>query len=294
MDKSINASLIRLSEAMRASLPNSNFTNIGKVMRASLSNDSLMGINASLIRLSEAMRASLPNSNFTNISKLMRVSLSNDSLMGIRQGISLILKNDELMSDIDFNKVHLDTNGTLSYCDEIIELDDTIQEIEVLSSKGTTIQERISNTIDNMKKKQIVILFLITFLIFQPIQEYYNNWATATIEKAIDSIKLSLVNNVSAKSVSVKKVVRNEVSTSINDDILKSYIDNNYRYVSIDCLNVRLSNSINSKIIGDLHLGEVVKIVNKQRNWTLIEFKDENQENYIKGWIFTRYIKRFD
>jgi len=65
------------------------------------------------------------------------------------------------------------------------------------------------------------------------------------------------------------------------------------RYVSATNLNVRYSNSRKSKIVGTLHFGNLVIIVNKRRNWTLVEWSDPNSEILIRGWVFTRYLKTF-
>lgn len=90
----------------------------------------------------------------------------------------------------------------------------------------------------------------------------------------------------------IKKDISKELSNNKEAD--KKYLLNTYRFVNCDSLNVRVSNSIKSRSIYSLNMGSVVKIINKQKNWTKIEYKNEDETVIIKRWVFTRYINRFD
>lgn len=65
------------------------------------------------------------------------------------------------------------------------------------------------------------------------------------------------------------------------------------RFVNVNNLNIRNISSATkkAKILGQLNLGDVIKIIDKKKNWTKIYFENENVT--IKGWVFTRYISKF-
>lgn len=73
----------------------------------------------------------------------------------------------------------------------------------------------------------------------------------------------------------------------------KEEIVKNYRFVTAKTLLVRNKPSQQSQILGRLYFGQVVNIVQKNRNWTLISWQDEQSGLSIRGWVFTRYIKKF-
>ncbi|MGH4125294.1 MAG: SH3 domain-containing protein [Clostridium sp.] len=56
---------------------------------------------------------------------------------------------------------------------------------------------------------------------------------------------------------------------------------------------MKASNNIKSSIIYKLSLGEIVTIIEKNRKWTKIQFDGKDNCNYM-GWVFTRYINRFN
>ena len=92
------------------------------------------------------------------------------------------------------------------------------------------------------------------------------------------------------QKIVVKQIKKEVQSVGVNDAFFR-----NYRFVSAETLNVRSNNSTKSRLVGKLYFGQMVRILQKKKNWTLIEYygKDEDQI-IIKGWTFTRYIKRFD
>ena len=67
-----------------------------------------------------------------------------------------------------------------------------------------------------------------------------------------------------------------------------------YRFVYASILNVRESSSTKSKIIGDLHLGKAVKLIKKVKSWSFIEYQDSMTSEVKKGWVFSRYLRKFE
>lgn len=69
---------------------------------------------------------------------------------------------------------------------------------------------------------------------------------------------------------------------------------NHYRFVVVSVLNVRGEPSIKSEVIDELKNGMVVKFITKSKRWTQIEFLcNETNERKI-GWVFSRYLRKFD
>ena len=90
----------------------------------------------------------------------------------------------------------------------------------------------------------------------------------------------------------VVKRVETRVLQLTDDDGLDKNILNDYRIITARALNVRAKNKRNSRIIGKFYIGNVVKVIKKKKNWTLIEWKNNDDEILIQGWVFSRYLKR--
>ena len=68
----------------------------------------------------------------------------------------------------------------------------------------------------------------------------------------------------------------------------------NYRFVLVSILNVRAEPSTKAEVVDELKNGMVVKFVTKSKRWTQIEFIcDETGERKI-GWVFSRYLRKFE
>lgn len=64
-----------------------------------------------------------------------------------------------------------------------------------------------------------------------------------------------------------------------------------FRMVSTSQLPVRQTNKKNTKAIDTLHFGQVVRVIEKRRNWTLVAYQKEDGE-VVKGWVLTRYLEK--
>ena len=80
---------------------------------------------------------------------------------------------------------------------------------------------------------------------------------------------------------------------SIEKDEHLDFVDN-ARYVIAEKLNVRNGPSNDYDIIDTLKYGNVVKIKSKVKHWTEILYKDIENDIFIEGWVYTRYLEKFD
>lgn len=67
---------------------------------------------------------------------------------------------------------------------------------------------------------------------------------------------------------------------------------NLHRFVTVDVLNVRISPKRSSERIGEVYFGQTVRVVQKKRNWTFVEYIDED-DAVCTGWVYTRHLKQF-
>ncbi|QZY56655.1 SH3 domain-containing protein [Crassaminicella profunda] len=198
------------------------------------------------------------------------------------------------INELNFEDVDIDRNGTMTYTGEIMDLNDTVQRVSYFLEEDISIQERIMRVVNCFKKAHPLVCFMIIFFMYSPIQCAYNNSVYNLINQTIGEHRLIESNNIMMQKKAIKKEVKKEIHNRVDDEELKKEILKDYRFVSADCLNVRMKGTKKSRVIYKLHVGQPVRIINKQKNWTQIEYKSEDGNVYVKGWVFTRYIKRFD
>ncbi|MBE4620730.1 SH3 domain-containing protein [Vibrio navarrensis] len=67
-----------------------------------------------------------------------------------------------------------------------------------------------------------------------------------------------------------------------------------FRFVYATILNVRELGSINSEIIGELHFGKTVRLISKSKSWSFVEYQDSDTGLINQGWVFSRYLRKFE
>ncbi len=139
-----------------------------------------------------------------------------------------------------------------------------------------------------------------------PVEIRINNFLTAIakqhplITKIVVLLLLPILinivtsNNPSITVVNNQTILINQIKKEVNKADVNKDFYNTYRFVSSNSLNVWSKDTIKSRLIGKLYFGQLVRIVRKKRNWSLIEYKSSDGEVVIEGWVFTRYVKRFD
>ena len=67
-----------------------------------------------------------------------------------------------------------------------------------------------------------------------------------------------------------------------------------YRYISAKVLIVRQNPRALSPEVGRLLFGKAVKLVRKEKDFSLVLWTDRESEVEIQGWVFSRYLSKFN
>ena len=67
-----------------------------------------------------------------------------------------------------------------------------------------------------------------------------------------------------------------------------------YRIVTASKLNVRERPDKDSDIRGKLSVGDLVMIKKEKKNWSLVEYSNEETRVKIQGWVFTCYLRKIN
>ncbi len=87
---------------------------------------------------------------------------------------------------------------------------------------------------------------------------------------------------------------REKIKAIIKEE--KFYVDDlrGYKFVTTKILNVRRFGNIKSEIIDDIFFGKKVKILEKSKDWSFIEYEDYETLEIKQGWVFSRYLHKFE
>lgn len=92
----------------------------------------------------------------------------------------------------------------------------------------------------------------------------------------------------------VNKTTQKTVETSAKVLVPDRSVLDGYRYVSAQSLQVRSNAKIQSRAIGNLTFGQAVLVIEKNKSWALVEWKDSENNLQLQGWVLARYISKFN
>ncbi|MCC5909494.1 MAG: SH3 domain-containing protein [Clostridiaceae bacterium] len=200
---------------------------------------------------------------------------------------TLQLNIEDLLGDIWENR------------DEVYEDDEALEE-EIESAKDClkediSFEQRIWKLLMIFKEKHPCIAFIIYVAVIEFAIPYAANYVVDEVSSAINNVR---IHNEETEVRTINKEIKQQVNITINihteNCAVKKEVYNKYRFVTIEELPVRNNKRMEAAVIYKLHQGNIVNILYKNKNWTLIEYVDMDNDEIIKGWVLTRYISRFD
>ena len=188
---------------------------------------------------------------------------------------------NDIIKKINYQNIVFNQPGKVKYKsdektrEEIQEfVENTISEISE-QNINVSLEITINKLINNCSSQKSPILKTILF-----------NLISAILFMFLSPHLQNFTNNHFINPKPIVKIIKKESnSLEISKDQLKDI-----KFVTTTILNVRSSNSIKSKVVGKLYIGQIVSVLHQKRSWTLIEFKQDNI--IIKGWVFSRYLFR--
>lgn len=203
---------------------------------------------------------------------------------------SYVISIQKILPTIDFNAINwsiLDKQiGEISENEEIFlptkqEIKEITREIleesEIFQSQEN-IEKQLNMLINNAEKtkqpwyKAVLISIIASFVIF-------------LLNPLIEPFKQEYTNFIQQNSRMVIKKMQHKVHEEFGDSpLLKEY-----KIISTQEMRVRITNKVDSSSIGKVYFGQLVRVVQKKRNWSLVQYENESGE-LIEGWVFTRYL----
>lgn len=183
---------------------------------------------------------------------------------------------------------------------EVTALEETIVENSIVTDNQVTIEdleelkEDILNNIhfDNMNIEES-IQSLREYIEKQnnPFMVFFYQLFIAILVGIIMTMSIQPKINEMSSVFNNHNTVKKEITRNIKQ-VLPNQSINNFRLVKCDILNVRQGKSTKTKIIGYLTMNNLVEIIEKDKNWSLVKHYDSDNETMIQGWVFTRYLSQ--
>lgn len=164
------------------------------------------------------------------------------------------------------------------------EIGTALGDIGKAASGAQTQQALLSVMLDAIRRptapswKQMVLLFILLPIIASTV-------ANILSTLAIDYVKASRSESIQKAS----KSVNSRAVAAVGDPALLT----DYRFVATKSLKVFTNAKALSPPIGELRFGQTVRVLHKEKDFSLVEWSAEDKSVSIQGWVFSRHLKKF-
>lgn len=220
------------------------------------------------------------NEVYVNIPNAIKINI--EAFDNIIKSVNLeriFEKYNVTSEDIKDEEIEIRDDGTVKYNDEIISINqNTDKIIERLNAIENDISD-INAKIPSKDKKIVIILRWVLEYFFMPL--------LVTLIAIPAQVKYEIETTFN------DYVENNQLEEKTKDEQQKLYTKS---YVQVDAteLNVREKPSSESELIGKLYKYQCVRIIEKVPYWTKVEYINKKEEISIKGWVYSRYLLKFD
>lgn len=243
--------------------------------------------------IKDTLHQSFMQMSFNNTIKQLNIGIDPQIFEMVRglaidtSALGLVIQNNlKLFKEYDWSAI-IDAEDLAE-----LEIENALDGAVIDINDGISFQQQVAEFINKLKSKYPLLLIIFYMLILSPIQSAIDDAVLGVIKGTTATIAEQPATNHKV----IEKNIRIEVNKTLNIKIesidARTEILKTYAYVSTDYLVIRQSNNVKSRALWTLEFGQVVRIIHKDRKWTLVEY--ETEEDVIRGWVFTRYISKFN
>ena len=186
------------------------------------------------------------------------------------------------LSDPGLDSVFINSDGSFSVSGEAVDVESVKQSIQNISAEYENTIDFIDHFFKCLEKLSDSARLVIIYLMLPYFLSIVANLTTPIYEEWWR--EFANIDNRVAK----KEIVRAANENYSPEDL------QNYRFVCTAILYLRSAGNTKAEIVDELYLGKTVRIIKKSKRWSLIEYKDVDSTDSKQGWVFSRYLQRFN
>lgn len=198
------------------------------------------------------------------------------------QIIKYIQPLNNYLSDPLMSSVLISNEGLLSVSDEVFDVESVTESLENISGDYSSTEEFLDSFFQWFEKLGSAARVVVLYFVLPYFLAIFANLTTPIYEEWWSEY-------ADMDHRAAKKEIILEANELYSPEYLK-----NYRFVYATTLHVRRFGNMSSEIIDELYLGKAVRVLEKSNRWSFIEYQDIDSGDIKQGWVFTRYLHKFN
>lgn len=189
---------------------------------------------------------------------------------------------NDYLSDPLMESVLINSGGSISVSDEVLDVEKVTKSIESFPGDYSSTAEFLHSFFQWLEKLGDATRVAVIYLVLPYLLAIIANLTTPIYEEWWK--EYADIDHRTAK----KEIIR-EANEFYSPEDLKGY-----KFVYATTLHVRKLGNMSSEIIDELYLGKTVSVRKKSKRWSFIEYHDEDTGDLKQGWVFSRYLHKFN
>ncbi len=188
----------------------------------------------------------------------------------------------DLYSMSALSSMNFEVSGSLQVNQQIVSDNEFKDGIDELGEITSSFEGNFEQLIERIKSAKPLIQWIFNFLVVPYLVSIIANMHSPWWEK-----KWAEYSDKDAPGA--KKSIR----TGARECFVAGALDS-CRFVTAKKLVVRTSANSRSKMLYSIKFGVVVKLLSKDKDWSLIEYRDDDLNTIEQGWVFSRHLAKFE
>jgi hypothetical protein len=180
-------------------------------------------------------------------------------------------------------------HSSLNFGDENVQqAEDVAEQIAETSTSEQTLNATFVQIAVHIQAQPDESVQLVLWAYFKKIVEFIVNAAIQVV------ITYAITQHMLAAPTQTPPQTAKTVIVAARAAIGSAELLSGHRFVSAKSVNVRLNPNARSPKLAELQFGTAVKLLKQDRDFSLVIWSDTESGAEIQGWVFARYLKKFD
>lgn len=212
-----------------------------------------------------------------SIRELVRSANTNPTISALIEARKALERIGVTFQDVELGEIEFDEAETA-------EAEQVVNDVTQAVGAELTLEAAVSAIVSAIESQKNPGVQLTLWFFFLKVMD----WIAAGIISTLISQHMS-----SAAGQGAPQSVK-EVRAAAHQIVEFPELLDGFRFVAVKALNVRQNPNSRSPVLSVLRFGAPVNLIRKERDFSLIVWRDKESDVELRGWVFSRYLKKFN
>jgi hypothetical protein len=181
------------------------------------------------------------------------------------------------------NRLYIQPDGSLALDGDTVTLTEVEETVSDFLERPEQYLDNLQSILARLRKPlQEIIKLLLSAVIGALLQIILTPYLDQSMERGFRQLQ----DEIHKEGTHTRRELRRALKQQKHLDLFE------WRMVTGTGLDVKIYRSTKASVRERLEFGTIVRVINKHREWTLIEYISPDTETLAQGWVYNKYLKR--